>query len=162
MGYFSCHSCGLASYSQAPEPTCPECGGELSGGDSEERLTPAGAAVRLRGGPLAPSEAREMIDGWRTEIDEPLLTTVKLLVSELVTNRVALAGCSSVGLVLALSDERIRVTVSDHGHPEEPPDGNGANRSADWGLHLVEGLADRWDVEDGEEPRVWFEIARRH
>jgi anti-sigma regulatory factor (Ser/Thr protein kinase) len=116
--------------------------------------------VRLHGGALAPSEARDMIDSWRGQIDEPLLPTVKLLVSELVTNRVALTGCSSVGLVLTAEDERIRVTVSEHGHPDVPPDPNGAGRSADWGIHLVEGLADRWDVEDGDEPQVWFEIER--
>jgi anti-sigma regulatory factor (Ser/Thr protein kinase) len=101
-----------------------------------------------------------MIDSWRNAIDESVHSTVRLLVSELVTNRIALAGCSSVGLVLTVGDERIRIAVSDHGHPDEPPNGNGANRSADWGLHLLEGLADRWDVEDGDQPQVWFEIER--
>jgi anti-sigma regulatory factor (Ser/Thr protein kinase) len=161
MGYFSCRSCGVVSYSQAQRPLCPECRRALSGNDACSGPTVLGNAVRLHGGALAPREARDMIDGWRGQIDEPLLSTVKLLVSELVTNRVALTGCSSVGLVLTVEDKRIRVTVSDHGHPDVLPDLNGAGRSADWGIHLVEGLADRWDVEDGDQPQVWFEIERQ-
>jgi anti-sigma regulatory factor (Ser/Thr protein kinase) len=102
-----------------------------------------------------------MIVGWCDGIEEPLLSTVKLLVSELVTNRVALSGRSSVGLLLNVYPDRIRVAVSDHGHPGAPPGEVSASRSADWGLHLMEGLADRWNVEDGHPPQVWFEIVRR-
>jgi len=101
-----------------------------------------------------------MIDSWRGEIDESLLYTVKLLASELVTNRIALTGCSSIGLMLAVRDGRIRVAVSDHGDPGAAPNGDGGVRAADWGIHLLEGLADRWDVEDGDVPQVWFEIGR--
>jgi anti-sigma regulatory factor (Ser/Thr protein kinase) len=160
MEYFTCRSCGIACYSQAGCPLCPKCQQVLSSSDGCSGANVLGTAVRLHGGALAPSQARDMIDGWRGQIDEPALSIVKLLVSELVTNKVALTGCSSVGLALTVDDERIRVTVSEHGHSDVPPDRNGAARSADWGIHLVEGLADRWDVEDGDEPQVWFEIER--
>jgi anti-sigma regulatory factor (Ser/Thr protein kinase) len=160
-GYFSCRSCGVASYTVAPQPSCPECKRVLSDGDGCCGLTLAGRAVRLHGGALAPGEARAMVDGWCSGVEEPLLSTTKLLVSDLVTTMLSFSGCSSVGLALTLDEERIRVTVSDHGRPSAPPDGAGTSRSADWGLHLMEGLADRWDVEDGNPPQVWFEIARR-
>src|SRR5919201_6051442 len=161
MGYFRCSGCGVASYSQASDPHCPECNRELLDGDTPREPTTTDREVRLHGGALAPSEARDMIDAWRGEIEEPLLSTVKLLVSELVTNRVALTGCSSVGLALTVRDELIRVAGSDHGQVDASHDGDGASRSADWGLHLVEALADKWDAEDGDPPLVWFEIERR-
>jgi hypothetical protein len=160
MGHFSRCSCGVASYSQAPRPRCPECGRTLTDGELCSADALAGRTVRLHGRALAPSEARAMIDSWSDGIDGSLLYTVKLLASELVTNRIALTGCSSIGLVLAVRDGRIRVTVSDHGDPGAAPNGDGGGRAADWGLHLLEGLADRWDVEDGDLPQVWFEIDR--
>jgi anti-sigma regulatory factor (Ser/Thr protein kinase) len=118
--------------------------------------------VRLHGGAQAPREARSIFDGLCEEIEEPLRATVKLLVSEVVTNRLERSGCGSIGLRVRIGRDRIRVAVSEHGHRADDANSTqeDSNLASEWGLYLLEGLADRWDVDDGDEPRVWFEIDR--
>ena len=90
------------------------------------------------------------------------IDTLRLLVSEVVTNAVR-HGDSSRPLELRASwDSEVRVEVSDRGAgftPEPrsgPPDEPGG-----FGLFLVGQLADRWGVERDRGTTVWF-VLRRH
>ena len=64
-------------------------------------------------------------------------------------------------LEIAVSDDRVRVEVSDAGDgfeltPREP----GQETASGWGLHLVERLSDEWGIAGGTGTCVWFEMAR--
>src|SRR3954447_16244118 len=90
--------------------------------------------------------------------------SVRLLVSELVTNAVRHAGTGPEGAIrvrLECSTGRVRGEVIDDGPGFEPS----VRRSSDpldggFGLTLVDELADRWGVDGEQGTRVWFEIDR--
>lgn len=118
--------------------------------------------VRLRGGPEAASLARRAIARLREDIDEPLMETMRLLVTELVSNSVKHSGSDTVGLKVAVANSAVVVEVTDQG-PGFKPRPRPRNSSVDdgWGLFLVERLAHRWGVaRDGPSTRVWFELRR--
>ena len=114
--------------------------------------------------PHAASVARERIAELEPLLGRVLFGSVRLLVSELVTNSVrhSHAGVEDpVGLRVAVFADRLRVEVSDHGtgfqrRVPAPERGSGSG----WGLYLVDQLADRWGVDRDEAVHVWFEIDR--
>ena len=114
--------------------------------------------------PHAASLARERIAELEPLLGRVLFGSVRLLVSELVTNSVrhSHAGVEDpVGLRVAVFADRLRVEVSDHGtgfqrRVPAPERGSGSG----WGLYLVDQLADRWGVDRDEAVHVWFEIDR--
>jgi anti-sigma regulatory factor (Ser/Thr protein kinase) len=110
-------------------------------------------------------EARRAVDGILALEDHPQIAfNVRLLVSELVGNSVRHSGvgpADEIGVTVAVSDDRVRVAVVDHGKgfpsPSEVQDPGTAVSGR--GLYLVDALADRWAVEGGEGSTcVWFEI----
>jgi anti-sigma regulatory factor (Ser/Thr protein kinase) len=120
-------------------------------------------SFELAGGPYAVTAARLALADLDSRLDTALAFDVRLLVSELVTNSVQharVAAEDSIVLVLAISDETVRVVVRDEGPGFEPP-ASPPPDDADkgWGLFLVEQLADSWGVGDGGKG-VWFEIRR--
>ena len=122
--------------------------------------------LRLDAGPRAPSTAREALTRLETDLCRPQLDSVRLLVSELVTNSVRHAGdgrTAPVGLEVRVSDDRVRVEVSDRGSGFDPaPRDDDQDQASGWGLYLVNRLADRWGVIRNDVTRVWFELDRRH
>ncbi len=84
-----------------------------------------------------------------------------LLVTELVANVVDhVAGEASFTLELTLSEQWLRISVADGSalRPVVREFQAGAPRGR--GMRLVEGIADRWGVEDhADGKRVWFELA---
>jgi hypothetical protein len=60
-------------------------------------------------------------------------------------------------LTLQAEDGVVRVEVTDLGSPPPSIDGDPAD-GIEWGYFLVDKLADRWGIEDGEPRRLWFEI----
>jgi anti-sigma regulatory factor (Ser/Thr protein kinase) len=126
--------------------------------------TPPSFEVRLSPTVRAPAAARHSLDRLAGRVDPDGLDTMRLLVSELVTNSVRHGGLESDGWIRVSVRElpgTLRVAVTDpgvgfgerHGPPRlDDPSG--------WGLHLVEQLADRWGVSHEGETRVWFEIER--
>lgn len=89
---------------------------------------------------------------------------IALLVSELVTNSVVHADLSAEHTVLvelAVADDRLTITVTDHGSdlvprlvPRDPTTPHGL------GLHLVDALSDSWGVRNGPgATQVWCELA---
>jgi anti-sigma regulatory factor (Ser/Thr protein kinase) len=169
MPYYRCPDCGLTLQSVAGRftaKTCPKCSVPLS--RSDQTYVPERAATamscRFLAEPKAASAARGELDTllWNLDPDEHQIAA--LLITELIANSVEHAGVGTraeVRLDVALSDELVRVEVHDEGSGFVP-----ASRTADspldsqWGLHLVESLADRWEVVAEPHTVVWFELDR--
>jgi signal transduction histidine kinase len=88
--------------------------------------------------------------------------TVGLLASELVSNAVRHAGADSVAIRFQVVPTHIRVEVADDGPGFDVATRRVGQpgRAGGWGLRLVDELASRWGVADGERHTVWFEIDR--
>jgi len=119
--------------------------------------------LSLAGGPEAAVTARRALGRLRSDLDGPTLESLRLLVSELVSNAVRHAGAPNVDLLVMVTRPSVRVEVADPGPGFEP---EGRRRDQDpeggWGLFLVASLADRWGVaREGSRTRVWFELERR-
>ena len=117
-------------------------------------------ALRLSGGPEAPARARRELSRLRADIDPPLAETLRLLVTELVSNAVRHAGAENVSLKVLVARQAVFTEVTDNGPGFAPPEPDAA-RPNHWGLFLVRRLADRWGVvRDGKSTKVWFELRR--
>jgi anti-sigma regulatory factor (Ser/Thr protein kinase) len=120
-------------------------------------------SFELAGGPYAVTAARLALADLDSHLGASVAFDVRLLVSELVTNSVQhaqVAAEDSIVLVVAISDETVRVEVRDDGPGFEPPASPPPeDADAGWGLFLVEQLADSWGVREGGTG-VWFEIRR--
>jgi anti-sigma regulatory factor (Ser/Thr protein kinase) len=108
--------------------------------------------------PGSVAQARtQVVQALTPQLDADHLETLRLLVSELVTNAFR-HGMPPITLTTELHRDFLRVEVADSGggRPRRR-----ARPSADggWGLLLVEQASDRWGVADGSM-RVWFEIDR--
>jgi anti-sigma regulatory factor (Ser/Thr protein kinase) len=121
-----------------------------------------GLTLRLDRGPDAAAIARRGLSRLRGDLDAPLVETLRLLVTELVTNSVRHTGARTIELTVRVRSSTVLTEVSDAG-PGFDPDTTGSP-SADhtgWGLFLVERLAERWGVDkDGGSTSVWFELRR--
>jgi anti-sigma regulatory factor (Ser/Thr protein kinase) len=119
-------------------------------------------SVELAGGPHAAAKARGALSGLRSDIDPPCLETLRLLVTELVTNGVKHAGSDTVSVKVLVGGSAVWTEVSNEG-PGFDPDSAGTPREdrSGWGLFLVQRLSHRWGVrQDNGHTRVWFELAR--
>ena len=121
-----------------------------------------GFRLRIGGGSRAAGRARNEIGRLREELDGPVLESVRLLVTELVTNSVRHAGAGAVELVVVVGSERVRVEIGNPGVPFEPVVRDAGRESeSGWGLFLVDRLSDAWGVDDDcGYQRVWFELTR--
>ena len=121
------------------------------------------ATVRLAPGPEAVGAARravsEVVDG---RVDDECLDTLRLLVSEIVTNSVRHSRSrDALELSLCLNDE-VLVAVTDNGVGFMPEARVGpVDQSGGWGLYLVEQLSSRWGVARNGVTRVWFMVPTR-
>lgn len=123
--------------------------------------------TRINGGPTAPPRVRALVsDRVGEDLDATCLQDVLLLASELVTNSVLHAGAGpddEIGVQVSVSDDLIRVAVSDSGSEQAPhivePD---PAEPGGMGLFMVERLSHRWGVErrGSRGTTVWFEIER--
>jgi anti-sigma regulatory factor (Ser/Thr protein kinase) len=123
--------------------------------------------MRLGSGPDAAAEARRAIAELRADLDPPLMETLRLLVTELVTNSVRHTDCEALTLRVAVGKAAVLTEVTDDGpgfdvdaalesEQFEPRGLDGG-----WGLFLVQRLARDWGVkDDGQSKRVWFELGR--
>ena len=126
-----------------------------------------GASFRLRRSfvaePQAPRAARRELAILEGELTRDELWRVELLVTELLTNSIVHAGLGGRGIVtldLAVTDDRVRAEVRDHGMgfepalPEEPLAGH-------WGMRILDRLADYWQVDTSRGvSSVRFELRR--
>lgn len=89
------------------------------------------------------------------------LHTLRLLVSELVTNAVRHGGHDEPVEVHATWNSVMRVEVTDHGEGFTPHPRTGAiDDAGGFGLFLVGRLADQWGVETNDATCVWFVLHR--
>jgi len=118
--------------------------------------------MRLGSGPEAAASARRAIAKLRSDLDPPLMETLRLLVTELVTNSVRHTAADSVTLSVAIGKSAVLTEVADTGPGFDPQCvKHSGDEDPGWGLFLVQRLADKWGVKhDGPSTRVWFELRR--
>jgi len=106
---------------------------------------------------LARHLALDVLRSWSSPHD---LDDVGLLVSELVANVVDHAHTEPVlTLEIALADDWLRIGVVDGSAVRPVVRAPSRSRLRGRGLLLVEGISDRWGVEDHQGgKRVWFEL----
>jgi anti-sigma regulatory factor (Ser/Thr protein kinase) len=121
-----------------------------------------GLTMSLGRGPEAAAEARRAIGKLRADLDPPLMETLRLLVTELVTNSVRHTAADSMTLRIAVGRAAVLTEVADTGPGFDPECVEQAgDDNTGWGLFLVERLASSWGVkQDGPSKRVWFELRR--
>jgi anti-sigma regulatory factor (Ser/Thr protein kinase) len=105
--------------------------------------------------------ARHVLDRLEDSVEHPVLEDLRLLVSEVVTNSIRHGpGGQIVELRVSVNGRVVRVEVEDAGSGFEPPAHTDGERTAGWGLMLVDRLADRWGISAARTTTVWFEIDR--
>jgi anti-sigma regulatory factor (Ser/Thr protein kinase) len=121
-----------------------------------------GLSLRLRGGPEAGARARRALSQLRADIDPPLMETLRLLVTELVSNSVRHAHSDTVVLKIVVGRSAVLTEVTDEGPGFDPAETEKPDTDeSGWGLFLVERLAHRWGVvQEDDATRVWFELLR--
>jgi anti-sigma regulatory factor (Ser/Thr protein kinase) len=117
--------------------------------------------LRLPSEPRSVGEARaKVLEAVTPEIDGAQLETLRLLISEVVTNAVRHGGDGTPVELNASWNSCVRVEVVDHGDGFTPAPRSGpGDEPGGYGLLLVGTLADRWGVETNESTTVWFELA---
>jgi anti-sigma regulatory factor (Ser/Thr protein kinase) len=120
-----------------------------SNGRLELRLPPTPASV---------AEARaRVLDAVGHELEPDERHTLRLLISELVTNAIRHGRSRRPVELSAYWAGDVRVEVVDHGDGFVPsPRAGDLEEPGGFGLYLVGRLADRWGVETGDATRVWF------
>lgn len=114
--------------------------------------------ARLPAEPIAARTARGVVRDALPTVDQELLDSIQLLVSELVTNAVVHAS-SAPRLDVHVGRSNIRVEVFDD--DTTPPRVRERIGPGGWGLQLVERLASRWGTDAQPDGKVvWFEIDR--
>jgi anti-sigma regulatory factor (Ser/Thr protein kinase) len=120
-----------------------------------------GLSLRLPGNPDACAQARRALGSLHGDIDATLMETLRLLVTELVTNSVRHARADTVLLRVLVGRRTVWTEVADGGSGFDPGEAERGYDRSGWGLFLVERLAHRWGVsKDGDGTRVWFELRR--
>jgi anti-sigma regulatory factor (Ser/Thr protein kinase) len=126
-------------------------------------MEPHSFELTLPPGPSAVAAAREQVcAALAHDLTKDAVETLRLLVSEVVTNAVRHGAAGEPVEVNAHWNSEVRVEVCDHGdgftpHPRLGP----LDEPGGFGLYLVGRLADRWGVETAEGTTVWF-VLRRH
>jgi DNA-binding NarL/FixJ family response regulator len=119
------------------------------------------AAASIAAQPLGAREARAFVaDALAEHTDTSALDTVKLLVTELVTNSIQHAQ-SAADIRVLLGRDLLRVEVADDDPRMPMRRVAGVEDTSGRGIEMLEALAARW----GSEPRgagkvVWFELPR--
>ena len=121
-----------------------------------------GLNLKLDRGPGAAAKARRSLARLRGDLDAPLMETMRLLITELVTNSVKHTGAQTVELTVLVGNSSVRTEVTDGGPGFDlARTGSLTSDQTGWGLFLVERLAERWGVDkDGGATKVWFELSR--
>lgn len=127
---------------------------------------PRELSVALPNHPLASRLARRELDSFRdsTTLPDPEYESLRLLVSELVSNAVRHASASGrkkIGLRVRASGETIRIEVTDQGRGFDAPRVLPRPRNGSgYGLFIVDRLCSSWGVEHNGSSLVWCELER--
>ncbi|MBV9311992.1 MAG: ATP-binding protein, partial [Solirubrobacterales bacterium] len=109
-------------------------------------------ALDLDQTPEAPAVARAAIAGLASgiDVDANTVATLKLLVSEIVTNAVIhpeVPDSAKINLRAGLRDQTLRIEVTDAGDGFVPRPRDPLRQDGGYGLFLLDRQADRWGVE---------------
>jgi anti-sigma regulatory factor (Ser/Thr protein kinase) len=112
--------------------------------------------------PESVAKARaEVLEAVGPALRDGQIETLRLLVSEVVTNAVRHGASDAPVEVHASWNSEVRVDVIDHGHGFTPvPRAGSFDEPGGFGLYLIGRLADRWGVETNDRTRVWFILRR--
>src|SRR3954452_9761242 len=136
--------------------------GRLNGKSVTRGKTEDEMSLSLDGGLEAAAQARSALSRLRSDLDPPLIETMRLLVTELIANSVKHARTNAVALNVVVGRGAVLVEVRDEGPGFEPTARTQAqDQASGWGLFLVDRLADNWGVaREQTVTRVWFELKR--
>jgi anti-sigma regulatory factor (Ser/Thr protein kinase) len=113
----------------------------------------------------APAHARRALsEHLSADVERKVGATLRLLVSELVTNSVRHAPSrrdGDVRLDVHVRRDTVRVQVRDTGGGFERTTPKPRGADGGYGLFLVEKMAARWGIEGNGETCVWFELDLR-
>ncbi|MFC4466116.1 ATP-binding protein [Streptomyces xiangluensis] len=114
--------------------------------------------------PIAVASARHQavdeIQRWAAELDDEVVHTAELVISELVTNTVRYAATGQVRLEVHLSEAVLRIEVYDSSPVLPQPSLPDQHSENGRGLFLVGALTDRYAAEPTPTgKRCWAEIA---
>jgi anti-sigma regulatory factor (Ser/Thr protein kinase) len=108
----------------------------------------------------APRLARDSLAPLAAEIGEELLTSLRLVVSELVTNAVTFGPNEPISLTLEVEEgSLVRGFVDDRGSSGVELVDVDPIAATGLGLQIVDALTTDWGVDAGST-RVWFELER--
>jgi anti-sigma regulatory factor (Ser/Thr protein kinase) len=112
--------------------------------------------------PESVAEARSrVLDAVGPTLAEAQAETLRLLVSEVVTNAVRHGARDEPVEVHVAWGSEVRIDVIDRGHGFTPaPRASSFDEPGGFGLYLIGRLADRWGVETNSSTRVWFVLRR--
>ena len=118
--------------------------------------------LTLPGDARSVAEARTKVcDALGPELADGAVHTLRLLVSEVVTNAVRHGGNGQPVELHARWNSEVRIEVCDRGEGFTPTPRAGAlDEPGGFGLFLVGRLADRWGVETNDGTTVWFVLRR--
>src|SRR5436190_8920346 len=86
---------------------------ELRAVSESARRSGEGMTLRLGGGPEAAAHARAALARLRADLETPLLDTLRLLVTELVSNSVRHAAVTCVGLRALVGEGGVWIEITD-------------------------------------------------
>lgn len=120
--------------------------------------------IKLERGADAPARAREAVADFCRERDvaPSALATLRLLVSELVTNAVIhpdVERRATITVRAWLARGTVHVEVQDPGRRFVPRSRDPSRVDGGYGLYLVAREAARWGLGPGPTTTVWFEVA---
>jgi len=121
----------------------------------------AGGVYEIAAAPTAPRAAREAVDACCEGLSAGAKHTVRLLVSELVSNGVQHAGAPGdpIHVRFAVDARSVRVAVTAPGPGFEPGVSHpGPDAESGYGLFLVDRMADSWGASNNGATTVWFEL----
>jgi hypothetical protein len=137
-------------------------GNGFIGSDAAGLLTPIVVTAterrfRFRGLPQAIGAARRALREWERHFQPALFYDLSLCVSELVTSMVQQAAGHEIELVVRREEKLVRAEITDprgDAGITQPP----VKSPADWGMFIVDHVADRWGVDHTAGTRVWCEF----
>jgi anti-sigma regulatory factor (Ser/Thr protein kinase) len=118
--------------------------------------------LTLPADPASVAEARAKVcDALEPHLADGASETLKLLVSELMTNAIKHGDGRQPVELHAHWNSEVRIEIFDHGDGFAPAPRVGAlDEPGGFGLYLVGQLADRWGVETDDGTTVWFVLER--
>src|SRR5918996_3173446 len=122
-------------------------------------MEPDSFQICLRRSPSAATQARHWVGDVVSDLPPKLQADVTLLTHELVRNSLEHSPTDRVWITVVYVPSGVRVQVTDRGADDRPrlrsvPPHSESGR----GLHWVQGLTDRWGIDQRDATSVWFQV----